>query len=119
MCVVSMCMTSLSFGASAGVACSDLHIGFRKISSERRCRCPLRVPFDPKVVALGVAYFQMDLSSVVQEAQTVAAGGDIVELRLLWVVSRIALSLRRSQARVTLGLSPVYGLFPREERASE
>ena len=62
----------------------DLHIGFRKISGERRCRCPLRVPFDPKVVALGVAYFQMDLSSVVQEAQTVAAGGDIVELRLLW-----------------------------------
>jgi len=79
MCVVSMRMTSLPFGASAGVVGSDLHIGFRKISGERRCRCPLRVPFDPKVVALGVAYFQMDLSSVVQEAQTVAAGGDIVE----------------------------------------
>ena len=53
---------------------------------------PLRVPFDPKVAGLGVAYFQMDLSSVVQEAQNPAAGGDIVELRLLWVVSRIALS---------------------------
>ena len=92
MCVVSMRMTSLPFGASAGVVGFDLHIGFRKISGERRCRCPLRVPFDPKVVALGVAYFQTDLSSVVQEAQTVAAGGDIVELRLLWVVSRIALS---------------------------
>ena len=51
-----------------------------------------RVPFDPKVAALGVAYFQMDLSSVVQEAQTVAAVGDIVEFRLLWVVSRIALT---------------------------
>ena len=44
----------------------------------------MRVLFDPKVVALGVAYFQMDLSSVVQEAQKVAAGGDIVELQLLW-----------------------------------
>jgi len=32
----------------------------------------------------------MDLSSVVQEAQNPAAAGDTVELRLLWVVSRIA-----------------------------
>jgi len=30
----------------------------------------------PKVVALGVAYFQMDLSSVVQDAQDPASGGD-------------------------------------------
>jgi hypothetical protein len=63
-------MTSLSYGACAGVVGSDLHIGFRKISRERRCRFPLRVPFDLKVAGLGVAHFQMDLSSVVKEAQT-------------------------------------------------
>ena len=71
---------------------SDLRTRFCEISGKRHGRCPLRVPFDPKVAGLGVAYFQMDLSSVVQEAQEVVTGGDIVELRLLWVVSRIALS---------------------------
>ena len=48
---------------------SDLRTRFREISGKRHGRCPLRVPFDPKVVVLGVAYFQMDLSSVVQDAQ--------------------------------------------------
>ena len=83
-----------SFEASAGVVGLTYTLDFvRFLSGKRHGRCPLRVPFDPMVAALGVAYFQMDLSSGVQEAQTVAAGGDIVELRLLWVVSRrIALS---------------------------
>lgn len=49
-----------------------------------------------------------------------AAGGDIVELRLLWVVSRIALSSEEPSPGDTGTISCLrYGLFPCGERASE